>query len=596
MFLEILKRSFGFDYRSMSLYRLLIGTLIVVGVLYRLPDLTAFYTDVGILPRQIFLSEFALPWSFSLHLASGSYGVMFLFFMVQLVLGLMVLFGFKTRWALIFSYILNVSVHNRNWLINNGGDDVLRSILFLSIFLPLDHYFSIDSGRRKNSRPSQEYVTSPWTIAFFIQVLAIYFVSYILKDHPVWRGEYTAVYYALRVDALVNPLGFIIREIPWFDTIATIFTIFLEWSGPLLLFFSFLFFKHWWIIRSIVLLGFWGLHLGIILTMWIGLFPYICIAMWTLFIPSPVWNYLGRKFYHSPVRIYYDRDCGFCFKMVSLIKSFCLTKESLILPAQENPRIHEIMNRENSWVVETQEGECHTAYEAFLLIVKHSWSLRLGIFFWQARPVKYFLEKLYRWISHNRPLMGKFSQFLILLPPRKDVMTLRILSSLLGGGVCITLIMWNLTTIKRFNFNAPFFADVTRWLHLYQEWNMFSPRPKPDSVWIEIPAVLTDGSEIELLTGDRDIYSVKNEAFFRSIRSEHWRKLYFNVTDRIDYGKYLGSFLCRNWNDLDNGLVPNVKLRKFDINVYSQMNLLNNEKEGIVKKATWTQWCFGKDE
>ncbi|MFA5583825.1 MAG: hypothetical protein WDA09_06385, partial [Bacteriovoracaceae bacterium] len=162
MFLEYIKRSFGFDYRSMSLYRVLLGLIIIIGVLYRMPDITAFYTDSGLLPRQTFLSEFALPWSFSLHLASGSYWVMFLFLVIQMILGGMVLLGYHTRWALLFSYILNVSLHNRNWLINNGGDDVLRAILFLSIFLPLDRYFSVDASRRE-TQYQKDYVVSPWT-------------------------------------------------------------------------------------------------------------------------------------------------------------------------------------------------------------------------------------------------------------------------------------------------------------------------------------------------------------------------------------------------------------------------------------------------
>ena len=47
----------------------------------------------------------------------------------------MMVLGYKTRWAVFGAYLMTVSVHNRNWLVNNGGDDILRSILFLSIFL-----------------------------------------------------------------------------------------------------------------------------------------------------------------------------------------------------------------------------------------------------------------------------------------------------------------------------------------------------------------------------------------------------------------------------------------------------------------------------
>jgi hypothetical protein len=33
-----------------------------------------------------------------------------------------------------------------------------------------------------------------------------------------------------------------------------------------------------------------------------------------------------------------------------------------------------------------------------------------------------------------------------------------------------------------------------------------------------------------------------------------------------------------------------------EINVFSQLNLPNNERGGIVKKGTWTHWCYGKED
>jgi uncharacterized membrane protein YphA (DoxX/SURF4 family) len=66
-------------------------------------------------------------------------------FSLQILIGLMLVFGYKTRWAIIGAFVLAVSVHNRNWLINNGGHDILRAILFISIFLPMNKRFSIDS-------------------------------------------------------------------------------------------------------------------------------------------------------------------------------------------------------------------------------------------------------------------------------------------------------------------------------------------------------------------------------------------------------------------------------------------------------------------
>jgi len=38
---------------------------------------------------------------------------------------------------------------------------------------------------------------------------------------------------------------------------------------------------------------------------------------------------------------------------------------------------------------------------------------------------------------------------------------------------------------------------------------MFAPFSKMDNIWIEVPAILSDGPEIELLTGSRNIYLKK---------------------------------------------------------------------------------------
>jgi hypothetical protein len=149
--------------------------------------------------------------------------------------------------------------------------------------------------------------------------------------------------------------------------------------------------------------------------------------------------------------------------------------------------------------------------------------------------------------------------------------------------------------LKGLRIRAPFFQDVTRWVHIYQEWNMFAPFPKMDNVWVETPGVLSDGSEIDVLTGIRDIYSVKDQAFVKSIPNEHWRKFFLNLSERTDYARYYGGFLCRKWNDRKIKWVQGTTLRKMEIVVYSQMNLPNGERGGISRKLSWRHWCFDED-
>ena len=597
-FLSTWRKSLSLDYRSLALYRFLMGLVVLADVLYRWPDLMNFYTDVGLIPRATFISEMTMPWSLSFHLANGSYPFILGMFILHLIFGLMLLLGFKTRWAIIGVYVMTVSVHNRNWLVNNGGDDIMRSILFLSIFLPLNKCFSIDSALLKKDQNADREHFSTWGLAFFIQVFAIYFVSYILKDSPIWRQDFTAVFYASRLDIFATPLGVWFRNFPLFQKLISAFTIYLEWLGPLVLVGSAFLGRFWWMAMMSIVGLFWLLHLGIIATMWIGVFPYLCLAMWTIFIPGPVWDYLQglfRKRGFGLVKIYYDGECGFCQKGVRIIREFLLLPEVSIDEGQSSRDIHQHMIKHESWVVVNPAGTKFTEFGAWIELMRHSPILCWKVPFWGLKPFFYLGNKLYRWVANHRPLMGLLTQFLEYRSPKKSSAFFSTIYQLAGAFFLITLIMWNLSTIKKWNIQAPYFQSVARWFHLYQEWNMFAPFPKMDNVWVEIPARLSDGSEIELITGDRDIYSEKAQRFYQAIPNEHWRKFYLNLSDRTDYARYYGGYLCRSWNDRHIKMVKDTTLRKMEIIVYSQNNLSDGSRGPVNRKLSWRHWCFDED-
>lgn len=595
--ISFLKKTFSFDDRSMALYRVLIGLVVTADVIYRLPDLVNFYTDIGLVPRSLFLSEMSMPWSFSLHLANGSLIFAIIMFTIHLLFGIMITFGYHSRWAMLGAYVMTVSVHNRNWLVNNGGDDVLRAILFISVFLPLNRCFSIDSAMKKEKPETKEYF-STWVLVFFLQAFVIYFVSYILKDHPIWRKDLTAIFYSARLDIFATPLGVWMRDFPFLMKISTLFTIYLEWLGPLLLVFSFLFGKGWWMVRMLVVLLFWGLHLGIFATMTIGLFPFICLAMWALFIPGEVWDRISdfyRRKNYGKLSIYFDGECGFCQKGVRIFREFLLFKEVKIAVAQETPAIYSHMEKNHSWVVVNENGEKFTHYAAWVEILKHSPIFHCLAKFFAWKPIAAVGQKIYVWISYHRPFMGKATQFLEYKSNKKEIVWFHWLYEVAGAFMFATLLMWNLTTIKKWEIKAPMFQTVSRWLHLYQEWNMFAPYPKMDNVWIEIPATLSDGSEIELLTGNRDLFSIKDQDFYKAIPNEHWRKFYLNLSERADYARYYGGYLCRLWNERHVQWVKNTTLRKMEIISYSQINLPDGGKGGITRRLSWKHWCFDED-
>lgn len=595
--LQFLKKTFSFDDRSLGLYRILIGMVVMADVIYRLEDLTNFYTDIGLIPRSIFTSEMTMPWSLSFHLANGSLPFAVLMFSIHLIFGLMLVFGYKSRWAMIGAYVMTLSVHNRNWLVNNGGDDVLRSILFLSIFLPLGRCFSIEAAMKKEKKETTDYF-STWGLAFFLQVFVIYFVSYILKDHPIWRSDWTAVFFSSRLDIFATPLAIWMRNFPGLMKLITAASIYLEWLGPILLIFAFAFGRFWWMVRAFLVVSFIGFHFGIFLTMNIGLFTFICMAMWTLFLPGPVWDKITEFFRarnYGKLSIYFDGECGFCQKSVRIFRAFLLLDDVTVNAAQETPAIYKDMEKNHSWVIVNENGNRYFKYDAWLELLKHSPIGRIFRPLFAYGPVAWTGPKVYHWVSHNRPLMGKASQFLEYSSPKKEIKTWKWIMEGAGAFMFVTLLMWNLTTIKRYNIQAPFFQNITRWLHLYQEWNMFAPYPKMDNIWVEVPGVLSDGSDIDVLYGTHDIFSVKDQAFVKMIQNEHWRKFYLNLSERHDYARYFGGYLCRLYNERNVKWVKGTTLRKMEIVVYSQPNLPDGEKGGISRKLSWRHWCFDED-
>jgi hypothetical protein len=597
-FFTHIKETFSFDYRSLALYRFLLGLIVVADVIYRLPDVVNFYTDVGLIPRSIFVSEMSMPWSFSLHLANGSSAFAFFMFGLHLIFGVMIVVGIKTHWAMIGAFLMTVSVHNRNWLVNNGGDDILRALLFISIFLPLNRCFSVDSALRTNKSAERKNHFSTWGLVFFFQVFAIYFVSFILKDHPIWRKEFSAIFFSSRLDIFATPFGVWLRDFSTFLKLSTVFTIYTEYWGPLLLIFSFLFARFWWGVRLFVITLFISLHFGIILTMWIGVFPYLCIVMWLMFIPSSFWDKINSHFQRSHPggpTLFFDKECRFCEKAVLLVREFCCLSQVTILEAQSDSRVERSMKKENSWVVKDSKGKEYYHFSAMLEVLKHSPVFRFLVPLLSKKFLAAPLNASYKWMASHRGLLSKLSQFFEFHPEKTKISWLVWIYHIAGAFIFVTLLMWNLTTIKKWNVRAPFFQDVTRWIHLYQEWNMFAPYPKMDNIWVEIPAVLGDGSEIELLTGDRDIFEVKDKKFPHIIPNEHWRKFYLNLSEKTDYARYYGGYLCRSWNDRNIQLVKDVSLRTFEIIVYSQGNLPDGQKGGINRKLSWKHWCFDED-
>ena len=134
---------FGVDLRSLALLRIGVSLCLLHDLWDRFPDIVAFYTDAGAFPREaLYQLEKHDAWPYpSLHALSGSYSWELFLFGVQALVNLSYLIGYRTRLCGILSWVLLVSLQNRNHLILHGGDQMVRHLLFWSLLVPVGARF-----------------------------------------------------------------------------------------------------------------------------------------------------------------------------------------------------------------------------------------------------------------------------------------------------------------------------------------------------------------------------------------------------------------------------------------------------------------------
>jgi hypothetical protein len=285
----MLARIFGLDLRSLGLFRVCLGLLILVDLAWRASDLEAHYTDLGILPRYAVADHLWRPLRFSFHFAVDGHAAVGALFLLQALIAVLFVLGFHTRLVTVLCWLLLVSLQNRNTLILNAGDTLFRLLLFWGMFLPLGARFSLDA-RRARTVNEHTSIVSAATVAYTLQICVVYWFSAALKTGPSWTDG-TALFYVLNLDLLVKPAGLALRAVGALH--APLTHVVLHWQrlGPCLLFMPI--YTH--VFRLIAVSGFLCFHLGIYLMLDIGLFAPVCMVAWLPIIPGRLWEWAGAR-------------------------------------------------------------------------------------------------------------------------------------------------------------------------------------------------------------------------------------------------------------------------------------------------------------
>lgn len=320
---------------------------------FRWRTLIDMYTDDGFFTRSLCYEyhgiEYGPLWNYiawSFYWISGSPIFTKLLFAISAVTAVLLIVGKWTRAATIACWALWISLHVRNPLVVTSGDFLLKMLLFWSIFLPLGKLWSLDSRKHDGPELPMRYpglsFASLATVGYVLQLMVSYFFPGIAKLNEVWfSGE--AMAYVLRLDIYITEFGRSLLEhesllafTSWATLLAEvglIWTLLSAW-------------KNGWF-RWLNLIVFWSFHIGIGLSMSIGLFPFICSIAWLPLIPAGIWGRSDSAEYVSPLqfsgrKLYFKFSqflCGvFCVVLVgwnvSNIESLGLVpmRNTLLMP------------------------------------------------------------------------------------------------------------------------------------------------------------------------------------------------------------------------------------------------------------------------
>lgn len=283
---------FGIDARSLAALRIGLGVTLLFDLYVRAHSLKAHYTDAGIMPREALDSAYGWMAPYvSLHYHTGAAAWMQTgMFILAAVCAVLLVLGWHTRLVTVISWLLLLSLHRRFSSLLNAGDFELRLLLFWAMFLPTGARWSLDSLRQRGrGEPGATRYRNGATIAIMLQVCFIYWFTVLLKTGSEWwNGQAAGL--ALELDLYATPAGVWLRQYAALMPLLTWATMIVEILGPTIVWIPFAVAR--WRMLAIVMM--WGLHASFIVCMDIGLFGYVSMLGWVVFLPTSFWTFWRR--------------------------------------------------------------------------------------------------------------------------------------------------------------------------------------------------------------------------------------------------------------------------------------------------------------
>ncbi|OYD06939.1 DCC1-like thiol-disulfide oxidoreductase family protein [Paludifilum halophilum] len=189
-----------------GLLRMTIGLGILFHLIDHYPERHLLWGEKGLWPIGEFLSGAEERGIYTLFHLSDAPWVFEGIYHGGILVVLLFTLGYRTRITTVCTFILFWSLYYRTPFITNGGDNLVRIVLFFLLFANAGARLSLDRRRRKppltgesTLRPFAAVLHNFAVFAIILQLLLLYFNAGIYKVMgSMWQGG-TAVYYAMRV-------------------------------------------------------------------------------------------------------------------------------------------------------------------------------------------------------------------------------------------------------------------------------------------------------------------------------------------------------------------------------------------------------------
>ncbi len=295
-----------------SLTRVLLGSWAVYFYLLHYPARDLLWGPRAVWPYERFAGA-------ALFLNPLRYSTAPLYFEVlyhaAIVVALAYTFGVCTRLAGMAHWVMIWSLQERNPLLGDGGDNIMRIVLLFLVLADAGRHFSIDAARRPRSGATlgREVRAVAHTFGVFLAVaqLAMLYMSTGLYKAmgELWQNG-TALYYILRVDEFSLPgLAEHVYRNPYLVVLGTYGTVLFEVTFlPAL-------FNRW--TRYLIMAAGVAFHAGIALFMGLITFSWSILSLYPLLVNDQEYMALARWVRRRlELAVFYDGWCPFCVRSI----------------------------------------------------------------------------------------------------------------------------------------------------------------------------------------------------------------------------------------------------------------------------------------